>query len=502
MKRRPFALSLLLASLLTACSLPGQASKSAENPAVTAEGRRASLKSWQDDVIYFALLDRFQDGDRSNNHNVNRSNPTAYHGGDLQGLIDKLDYLQDLGVTTLWISPILDNDDNRLGDTDLWGYHGYWTKDFGKVDEHLGTYEKARELVTKAHAKGMKVLLDVVCNHAGYEFPSKDGRYQGWFHTNGNIPNGKWDDPWWSENGSLFGLPDFAQEKPEVANFLTSTYLSWADRLDLDGFRIDALKHVPQSYWKDLISTAHAKKGPGFLTLGEILHGDPNVVSSYQRNAKFDSLFDFPLYYTFDEVFAKGGSMRKLGDRFAQDHLYPDASMLSPFLDNHDVPRFLSQAGGDLSKLRLALACMLTVRGIPMLYYGTEVGMSGAHEPANRGDMAWGANESLRAYTQKLLSIRKATPALQHGKQLEMWQDEDVYAYARQASSEEAVVVLNNDTRAQSRTIPMRAESQLKDGTRLVDQLTGEAVTVSGRKIQVSMSGKQARIFVPQGSRR
>lgn len=502
MKRRPFALCLLVSSLLTACSLPAQAPGAAAEAKIDATARRATLQAWQDDVIYFALLDRFSDGDRTNNHHVDRSNPTAYHGGDLQGLIDKLDYLQDLGVTTLWVSPILDNDDQKLGNTDLWGYHGYWTKDFGKVDEHFGSFEKARELVTKAHARGMKVLLDVVANHAGYEFPEQDPRYQGWFHGHGNIPNGKWDDPWWSENGSLFGLPDFAQEKGEVANFLTSTYLSWADRLDLDGFRIDALKHVPQSYWSQFISASHAKKGPGFLTLGEILHGDPNVVAGYQRHAKFDSLFDFPLYYTLDEVFAKGGSMRKLGERFAQDKTYPDASMLSPFLDNHDVPRFLSQAGGDVSKLKLALACVLTVRGIPMLYYGTEVGMAGAHEPDNRRDMAWGANESLRSYTKALLSIRKSSQALQHGKQLEMWQDEDVYAYARQTGKDEAIVVLNNDTRPQTRAIPLRSESLLEDGTRLVDQLTGEAVTVAGGKLQVGLGGKQARIFVPQGSRK
>lgn len=502
MKRRPFAFCLLMASLLTACGMPAQAPRAAENPAIDAAARKATLQSWKDDVIYFALLDRFSDGDRSNNHQVNRGNPTAYHGGDIQGLIDKLDYLQDLGVTSLWVSPILDNDDQKLGETDLWGYHGYWTKDFGKVEEHFGSYEKARELVTKAHARGMKVLLDVVANHAGYEFPYKEARYQGWFHGHGNIPNGKWDDPWWSENGSLFGLPDFAQEKPEVANFLTSTYMSWADRLDLDGFRIDALKHVPQNYWTQFISTAHAKKGPGFLMLGEILHGDPGVVASYQRNSKFDSLFDFPLYYTLDEVFAKGGSMRKLGERFAQDRAYPDASMLSPFLDNHDVPRFLSQAGGDLSKLKLALACVLTVRGIPMLYYGTEVGMAGAHEPDNRRDMAWGSNESMRAYTKALLAIRKSSPALQHGKQLEMWQDEAIYAYARQTGSDEAIVVLNNDTRSQTRAISLRAESKLTDGTRLVDQLTGEAVTIAGGKLSVSLNGKQARIFVVQGSRK
>ncbi|MBO9542480.1 alpha-amylase [bacterium] len=499
MKHR-LLLSLMTCATLVGCALPGVGIPNAQRAGSEVQAQQRAIQPWKDEVVYFAFLDRFNNGDRTNDFNVDRSNPTAYHGGDLQGLIDKLDYLADLGVTTLWISPVLDNDDDQLEKTGLWGYHGYWTKDFAKIDEHLGSLEKAKELTTKAHRKGMKVLLDVVCNQAGYAFPKQAPAYRGFFHEHGDIQN--WDDPWWCENGSLFGLPDFAQEKPEVSKFLIDTYLGWAKTLDLDGFRIDALKHVPKSFWKQFNTSAHHDRGAGFMTLGEILHGDPNVMASYQREGKFDSLFDFPLYYTLTDVFAKGASMRRLGDRFAQDSLYPDASMLSPFLDNHDVPRFLSQAGGDVSKLKLALACVLTVRGMPTLYYGTEVALGGGAEPDNRRDMTWGANEAMRRYTQQLLSIRKGSTALRRGRQLEMWQDDQVYAYLRQAADDEAVVALNNDSHAQHRKIPLRAESTLKDGTVLVDRLTGERVTVANRAIQVSLDGKQARIFCPEPARR
>ncbi|HEY9900217.1 MAG TPA: alpha-amylase family glycosyl hydrolase [Pantanalinema sp.] len=493
MKHRRLTLSLLASAVLAGCALPGAGTPGAASAGPDVRAQQRSARQWKDEVVYFAFLDRFSNGDRTNDHHVDRANPTAYHGGDLQGLIDKLDYLSDLGVTTLWLSPLLDNDDDQLKKTGLWGYHGYWTKDFSAIDEHLGTLEKAQELTTKAHRKGMKVLLDVVCNQAGYSFPVQNPRYQGFFHSFGDIQN--WDDPWWCENGSLFGLPDFAQEKPEVSKFLVDTYLGWAEKLDLDGFRIDALKHAPKGFWKELNASSHAARGQGFMTLGEILHGDPGVVASYQRESKFDSLFDFPLYYTMTDVFAKGASMRRLGDRFAQDALYPDASMLSPFVDNHDVPRFLSQAGGDVSKLKLAVACALTVRGMPMIYYGTEVALGGGAEPDNRRDMTWGANEDMRAYTRQLLSIRKGSTALRRGKQLEMWQDDQVYAYLRQAPDDEAVVALNNDDRSQQRLIPLRAESKLVEGTVLVDRLTGDRVTVKSGKIQVSLGAKQARIL-------
>lgn len=495
MIKRLTGLALAASLWLWGCASPpaviAQAGESADGDL----SAQKAASRWQDEVIYFALLDRFHDADKTNNFNVNKSRPTAYHGGDLQGLIDKLGYLHDLGITTIWISPPLDNDDDQLAQTGMWGYHGYWIKDFDKVDEHLGTTAKLKELVQKAHAKGMKVLLDAVANHAGYSFDVKDPRYKGWFHTHGEIKN--WDDPWWSENGSMFGLPDFAQEKPEVAKFLIDTYQGWVDRIGFDGYRLDAVKHVPRSFWREFNQTAKQRNGSGFLTLGEVLHGDPRVVADYQRSGKFDSLFDFPLYYTFKEVFAQGGSMRKLGARFAEDGQYENASMLSPFLDNHDVPRFLHFAGGDLGKLKLALACVLTVRGFPMLYYGTEAGMNGGEEPDNRRDMTWGANKDVTAHVKTLLSVRKRSTALRRGRQLEMWQDDAVYAYLRQSSDAEAIVALNNDWRRQEMHMPLRAESLLKDGEQLVDQLSGERATVQGRKIHVKLEGKQARIYLP-----
>jgi glycosidase len=488
-----FVLALALGLSGIGCGATSGLPASSEGALSAQASRSAALDAWKDEVIYFVLLDRFANGNRQNDFNVQPQNPTGYHGGDLDGLISKLPYLDQLGVTALWISPVVDNDDDQLAKTGLWGFHGYWAKNFETVDEHLGDEAKVKELLSKAHARGMKVMLDIVANHGGYEYQHRnDPRYKSWFNAHGNIQN--WDDQWWLEHGSLFGLPDFNQGNPEARKYLIDVWSKWA-KLGFDGFRVDTVKHVPKEFWADFNTQISRRTKSDFLLLGEVLHGDVGYVADYQRQGKFHSLFDFPLYYTFNDVFAKGASMRRLGDRFAQDASYPNAELLSPFLDNHDVPRFLSQAGGDHAKLKLALACVLTVRGIPSLYYGTEVGMTGSQEPENRQDMAWGQHPELTRYVQQLLAVRKASVALRRGKQLEMWQDDQVYAYSRLATEEEAIVVLNNDGRAQVREIPLRAESRIQDGTTLVDALSGEKVVVTGRKIRVPLAGKKAAIF-------
>ncbi|HEY9766675.1 MAG TPA: alpha-amylase family glycosyl hydrolase, partial [Chroococcales cyanobacterium] len=387
--------------------------------------------------------------------------------------------------------PVVDNDDGQLGQTGLWGYHGYWAKDFEKVDEHLGNMSKLQELVAKAHQKSLKVLIDIVVNHGGYSYLSAHPERQGWVHQNGNIQN--WDDPQELENKSIFGLPDFAQEKPEVSAYFSRTFGWWLDQSGADGYRIDTVKHVPFSFWPGFNRDMHAKNA--FL-LGEIYNGDPSFLARYQKDGGFDSVFDFAMYYTLCDVFAHDGSMRKLGDRLAQDSVYRDARLLSTFVDNHDLPRFINTAGGNESKLRLALAFIATIRGIPCLYQGTEWAMNGGNDPDNRKDLAWNSNPGMFNWTKKLLNLRRTSAALRRGEQLEMWQDEKLYAFARRTDAEEAIVVLNNASGEESRDIPLRPGSKIKDGTVLTDKLNGGTVTVQNGKISLRISGKSARVFL------
>jgi glycosidase len=491
---RTLALGLAATLAVAGCGAPPQSQAA---PAVAAgleaAARAKGLDGWRDEVIYFILTDRFSNGDRSNDFNVKPRDPHAYHGGDFQGIINKLGYIKSLGATTIWITPINDNRDDSLVDK-YWGFHGYWTKNWETVDEHLGSEAKFKELVNAAHARGIKVMLDMVVNHMGYDAPwTKDAAKRDWFHHNGDIKN--WDDPWQVENGDISGLPDMNTENPAVLKYMEDMWVSWIKRTNVDAFRMDTVKHVPLKFWSQFNRNVHARAPKDFLLLGEHLNGDPNALAPYTREGDFDSLFDFPMYFTLNDVFARGQSMRKLAQRLEADGAYKDATMLSPFLDNHDMPRFMSIAGGDERKLRLALAFIMTMRGIPCMYQGTETAQDGAGEPENRKDMNFGANPGMTAYATKLMHLRHQLEPLRRGRQLEMWQDDQIYGFTRLSGKDEAMAFFNNDSHPQMRDIPLRAESNLPDGTVLTDRLGGGTVEVVNHRIRVALGPKQARVF-------
>lgn len=467
--------------------------------AVAPRNGDAYTQKWGPQVIYFPLTDRFSDGDTSNNEGVNKDNPTGFHGGDLRGLINKLDYIKDLGATTLWVSPMYDNVNNvKIGDYEGTGYHGYWINDHYGVEEHQGTMDDAKELVTKAHDRDMKVVMDVVLNHVGPGHPwTKDPSKADWFHHNGGIQN--WNDSWQLENGDVCGLPDLNQSNPETYKYLLDNTLWWIKETGVDGIRLDAVKHVDHQFWQKFSADIKAKMGDDFMILGEVLHGDPNVQASYQKDG-LSSLFDMPLYYTMKETFAQDGSARKLGDRLAEDCKYEDPYKMVTLLDNHDFERFMSDTQGRRGddKLMLGLDFIMTCRGIPSVYYGTEVGMDGANDPYNRGDMKFGDKPYITEHLQKLTSIRSGLPALQTGHQLEMWQDDQVYGFCRRENDQEVISVVNNSYEHQQRRIPLRDQSPIKNGEVLVDALTGDKFTVRDGAVDVGIPDKKGRILVPE----
>ncbi|MCL5036440.1 MAG: alpha-amylase family glycosyl hydrolase [Chloroflexi bacterium] len=455
---------------------------------------------WRDDIIYFVMTDRFNNGDKTNDFGADPSNLNKYHGGDIKGLTEKLDYIKDLGATAIWLTPVMDNQTEFLTTE---GYHGYWPTDFYKVDEHLGEIKDFKNFVDKAHEKGMKVILDMPLNHVAWEHPwVKDPSKQDWLHHDGDIKD--WNNPWQVEHGSLFGLPDLAQENPEVSKHLIDMSKWWIQNTGVDGLRLDAVKHIPHAFWHQYTTEIKEFAGPDFLIVGEDMHGDTYHVQSYQKDG-MQSLFDFPLYFSAADTFARDGSMRSLARKMEEtNRLYDNPSLMASLIDNHDMSRFLTQAGPNgKEKLKLALAFMMTINRIPSVYYGTEVGMEGEHDiskpPENRKDMEWNKDPELLSYFKNLTSIRSEHPALSKGEFLEMWQDDQLYAYSRKSPEEEAIVVLNNSYDTASREIPLRAESGLKDGTVMKDLLTGEKVTIAGGKIKVEMGSKQPRVFVPAG---
>ncbi|HOY67524.1 MAG TPA: alpha-amylase family glycosyl hydrolase, partial [Candidatus Ozemobacteraceae bacterium] len=399
-----------------------------------------SLDAWRDQVLYFVLIDRFENGCKCDDFDVNLRDPRGFHGGDLEGVRARLPYVQDLGVTGLWLSPVARNrPTNFFG---LQPYHGYWIWDHFSFDPRFGTMRKLRELRDDMRRRGMKLLLDMVVNHAGYDAPIAKSKPE-LFHQTDEIRD--WDDREQLETGRLFGMPDFASEKPHVQLFFDDVARFWIDTIRPDGFRLDAVKHVPVSFWKHFNRVASMLGGEGFLTLGEMLDGDPAVVSRTWADGGFSCLFDYPLYYTIIDTIARGGDARQLGVRFGMDRLYPDAGLLATFLDNHDLDRFLTSCGGDERRHRLGLTLLLTARGIPTLCYGDEAGLAGAQEPwnENRRSMKFDPESDSFRFTKALIGLRRGSEALRRGVQKQLAMAPDLYAFGRLVPDQQAIVVLN-----------------------------------------------------------
>ncbi|MBI2265920.1 MAG: alpha-amylase [Armatimonadetes bacterium] len=475
-----------------------------------------NFQNWKDENLYYAFTDRFENGDRSNDFDVDPKDLRKYHGGDFQGIINKLDYLRDIGVTTLWISPFVDNEKD--------GYHGYWPADFYRVEEHFGDPEKLKELVDKAHEKGLKVIADMVINHTGYNHSwVQDPAYHDWFHHYGKV---KLPTQWWMEHGELSGLPDLAHENPEVSDYVIRMAKYWIDRTGVDGFRLDAIKYVSHDFLKRFAEEIHRHAGSKFLLVGEDFSRDPEHLARYQKEG-IDTLFDMPLNQairsaigdegkswvgrlveglrnvkkaplmeTLRKVTTHPGDLREISRVLSKDRYYVDPNLLTIFIDNHDLSRFLTEAKGDgKEKLKLALDFLFTVRGVPSILYGTETGMDGGNDPDNRRDMEWAQNPDITAHYRKLCEIRNAHVALRQGALKELWCDRNVYAFSRyhkdKDHEEEVIVLLNNSKHDQYREIPLSEKKNLA----AEDLLHEEKLSFSEGKIKITLKPREARIL-------
>jgi len=418
------------------------------------------LARWRGRSIYFVMTDRFANGDPSNDRAGGFGGD--WHGGDLQGVIDHLDYIAGMGFTGLWITPVIEQHSDHA-------YHGYHGWDFSKLDGHLGDLAKLRELVAGAHARGIAVMLDTVANHTGrYDYQAPTFPDPAMYHHNGGITD--FGNPAQVENNDLAGLNDLAQEHPVVHQALLDHVRWLVASSGADGLRVDTVKHVPAPFWRDWNAAA------GVYTLGEILDGSVQKVASYSY--QLDASLDYPLYFAIRDAFAKGGSARALGGVLGQDAAYSDPLLAGVFVDNHDQPRFLCEAGGALDRLQLALAFALTTRGVPIVYYGTEQAFADCGN--NRQDMAghFDANAPLYGWLQKLHAARAATPALRTGAQHERWQDDTAYAFEREDGASAALVAFN--TGGATRTLALH-DMHVPPGTAFHDALGGAAsATVDG----------------------
>lgn len=557
----------MLSLLLLACVDP---SIYAEPPVI-----ETHVDDWRDQVIYQVMIDRFANGDVNNDYNVTQ-NPDVmarYMGGDYQGVIDNVDYLNALGITAVWISPVVTNVEE---DADVASYHGYWTQDFMGVNPHFGDLAKLREMVDVLHDNGILVILDIVVNHIGQLFyydinrngspdttqygsgqagddltmimewdPAYDPRgIQGWTSLGESGPAPlQWvympginrmppqpavfhDDSFYNRRGRVTdwnvheqvergdfpgGLKDLDTTNPEVQQALIDVFSYWIETADLDGFRIDTLKHVENDFWNTFAPAVRANAAAmgkdRFLMFGEAFDGSDPLIGSYtcdtvgpnlgkypdessdgqyvgcshgdhgggESYQGVDSVFYFSQkFQVYDDVFKYGAPTSRIADlmdertrnygsqpkELGAGHAPQD--ILVNFIDNHDIPRFLYDQPS-VPALKNALVFLLTQDGIPCIYYGTEQGFEGGNDPSNREPLWWSGYDTdndLFVHTAGLVQLRKDIEPLRRGDMVVRWatdrvdgeEDAGIFAFERMTETESALVVINTHDDQSSHT--------------------------------------------------
>lgn len=491
------------------------------------------------DLIYLIMPDRFANADPSNDqfddlrdNSSDRNNPYARHGGDLAGVVSKLDYLKNIGITSIWMTPILENNMPKMQENQwvMSGYHGYWITDHYKVDKRFGGNDGYRNLVKIAHEKGLKIIQDAVYNHVGsyhhtvLDLPMKDWLNQWPSYTGANHREEVFIDPYAapSEKKSMIGgwfvphLPDLNLANPYCANFVIQSNIWSTEEFGIDGWRVDTYKYCDEKFL-NTINAALLNEFPSLTVFGEAWTNtvaasayftQNNINAPFKHQTK--GVTDFPLsnalYDGLNQPFGWTEGITKVYMTLAQDLLYKDPMTNCIFLDNHDMNRFYSMVGEDLAKYKMGLGLLLTMRGIPQVYYGTEILMKNYKDPndaAVRKDFpgGWSAdtinkfNSSSLApkemeafsYFKQLANFRKNSPAIKQGTLKQYIPQNGVYVYFRLHEKQKIMCLVN--TSAEDVPISMDRFNEFLTGTTgLVNAMTGNVITKPSRIVIPSKS--------------
>jgi len=502
-----------------------------------------------DDVLYLIVPDRFANGDPTNDEPAefpglhDRSKPRAYHGGDLRGIRDHLGYLKELGVTALELTPILKNgapeDSQDYGAVDMYA-----------VDPHLGTLQEYQELVQAAHKEHMKVFFDAVPYRVGVSHPwVSDPPTPDWFHgtpeqhlnsfsqLKESFYGGRekrepttdllesLEDPHappqfrnnLTEGWFLGVLPDLNTENPLAAQYLLQNSTWWTESSGVDGYRVDAVPYVSRRFWEEWHQGLR-RIYPRLSTMGEVFHRDPEVTSFFAGGHKgwdgidteFTTLCDFPMYFALREVLLRGAPAGRIANILRQDSLYPHPEYLIPFFGNHEVTRFAGEGGATPAKLRLAFGLTLTLRGIPELYYGDEIGLPGGSDVDNRRDFPGGwpgdapnaftregrtrDQRELFGYVQSVLRMRREHAALRSGKLWHLASDDSSYVFMRETEEEKLVVAFHSGTTNRELKISLR-DTPAQEASDISLLLGDAQAELSGRELRLQLRAQSLTIF-------
>lgn len=459
---------------------------------------------WAKHAVFYQIFpERFANGDRRNDPAGVRpwgTQPAVdnYMGGDLDGITQHLDYLQGLGVTALYLNPVFTSDSN----------HKYHTVDYMHVDPHFGGDAALKRLLKAAHGRGMKVILDGVFNHTGDSHPffldaAKNGpksKYWNWYHIEG-LPVVKQPKPnyeaWWG----LPSLPKLQVAKnPEVASYIYAVETHWLKE-GIDGWRLDVPNEIDSdAFWRGFRQRAKAVNPQAYI-VGEIW--DP--ADRWLQGDQFDAVMNYQLRDAVMKFFGndamKAGSF-DIATKALREHYDPAVTqVMFNLIDSHDTQRFLTETGGEVSRLKLASLFQFTYVGAPVIYYGDEIGLQGGKDPDCRRCFPWDParwNQDLLSHYRRLAVTRRAHPALSTGSFRTLYKgDEDgVYVYARELNGDRAIVALNTST--QQRAVTVQPGSAY-DGQELVDALAGGAVKAERGKLVLHLDPRQGALLLPRG---
>lgn len=473
------------------------------------------------DVMYLITPDRFVNGDPTNDvvaslreKTIDRANPGGRHGGDIAGIMSKLDYLADLGVGSLWLNPVLENDMAE------YSYHGYSTTDYYKVDPRYGTNESYRELSRAAAAKGIKLIKDIIPNHCGSNHwfvldpPTADwinfgGNFVGTNHKRTTVQDphaAEIDTRRHADGWFVATMPDLNQRNELLARYLTQNAIWWIEYAGLGGVRVDTYPY-PDKYFMSAWTKAIMREYPTMSIVGEEWSNEPAIVSYWQAGkvnhdgytSYLPQLMDFPIQEAVRDALKEaeswGGGLVKIYETLAMDFLYADYNNLVVFPDNHDMDRIFTQLGEDVALWKMAMTYHLTTRGIPQVYYGTEILMSNASAPGDHGVIrsdfpgGWAGDASngftgqgltaeqqaAKAWLSKLMNWRKDAGVIHTGKLMQFAPQEGVYVYFRYNATGDKVMVVLNKNEAPITVATSQFAEMLHGATRATDVLTDTA---------------------------
>ncbi|KAK2795310.1 hypothetical protein FQN51_000495 [Onygenales sp. PD_10] len=472
--------------------------------AVSKAAIAATPAEWRSQSIYFLLTDRFARTDGSTTATCN-TDDRIYCGGTWQGIINQLDYIQGMGFTAIWITPVT----KQLSETTGYGdaFHGYWQQDIYDVESHYGSPDDLKALSDALHDRGMYLMVDVVANHMGYAGPGASVDYSkfvpfnsaSYFHSPCSI---NYDDQSSVENCWLgddtVSLPDLDTSNAEVQGIWNDWISALVSNYSIDGIRIDTVKHVEKSFWSSFNDAA------GVYAVGEVFHGDPEYTCAYQGH--LDGVLNFPIYYPLTEAFkAPSGSIDNLYNMInTMKSACADSTLLGSFVENHDTPRFASYTN-DISQAKNVLAFTILADGIPIIYAGQEQHYAGGNDPDNR-EATWlsGYNTDSELYKLAALANKIRKKAIADDAEYLAYQNYPIYkdtttlAMRKGFDDAQIITVLSNLGSSGAAYTLNLGDTGYTAGTQVTEVVTCTALTVDADGlVPVPMAGGEPRILYP-----